>query len=254
MHSLQDCSKGQITFSFFFFFLLNLLLFLTGLIDIHTWTSTLCGYPGLMFLHLCGGDWDCVVGPVRRPMTAALVTDDLTWEQRHAHGWPSRISSWWTPGVRGLSTATTTRTHARVDRRRIDVFVFSLGFFLFCWFCFVFFYFKFCQSSPVFGELRPLVHFDGELLMVSFCCKDVSFLRGGAQAEIVMWVGHIIGLQGKHAVRCWCRHIVGRALEKRQSPSLTSGIHVRRDDLPDGWHWDKWHSHCFFLFYFFYIY
>lgn len=59
------------------------------------------------------------------------------------------------------------------------MFVFSLGFFLFCWFCFCFFYFKFCQSSPVFGELRPLVHFDGELLMVSFCCKDVSFLRGG---------------------------------------------------------------------------
>lgn len=59
------------------------------------------------------------------------------------------------------------------------MFVFSLGFFLFCWFCFFFFYFKFCQSSPVFGELRPLVHFDGELLMVSFCCKDVSFLRGG---------------------------------------------------------------------------
>lgn len=81
------------------------------------------------------------------------------------------------------------------------MFVFSLGFFLFCWFCF-FFYFKFCQSSPVFGELRPLVHFDGELLMVSFCCKNVSFLRGGGQAEIVMWVGHIIGLQGKHAVRC----------------------------------------------------
>lgn len=53
----------------------------------------------------------------------------------------------------------------------------------------------------MFGELRPLVHFDGELLMVSFCCKDVSFLRGG-QAEIVMWVGHIIGLQGKHAVHC----------------------------------------------------
>lgn len=124
------------------------------------------------------------------------------------------------------------------------VFFFFVGFFFF-------FYFKFCQSSPVFGELRPLVHFDGELLMVSFCCKDVSFLRGGAQAEIVMWVGHIIGLQGKHAVRCWCRHIVGRALEKRQSPSLTSGIHVRRDDLPDGWHWDKWHSHCFFYFIFF---
>lgn len=59
------------------------------------------------------------------------------------------------------------------------MFVFSLGFFLFCWFWFFFFYFKFCQSSPVFGELRPLVHFDGELLMVSFCCKDVSFLRGG---------------------------------------------------------------------------
>lgn len=77
-------------------------------------------------------------------------------------------------------------------------FVFSLFFFFFriC-----FFYFKFCQSSPVFGELRPLVHFDGELLMVSFCCKDVSFLRGGG-AEIVMWVGHIIGLQGKHAVHC----------------------------------------------------
>lgn len=75
-------------------------------------------------------------------------------------------------------------------------------FFFFVGFVF-FFYFKFCQSSPVFGELRPLVHFDGELLMVSFCCKDVSFLRGGgAQAEIVMWVGHIIGLQGKHAVRC----------------------------------------------------
>lgn len=131
---------------------------------------------------------------------------------------------------------------------------FFLGFFSFLLVLVFFFYFKFCQSSPVFGELRPLVHFDGELLMVSFCCKDVSFLRGGAQAEIVMWVGHIIGLQGKHAVRCWCRHIVGRALEKRQSPSLTSGIHVRRDDLPDGWHWDKWHSHCFFLFYFFYIY
>lgn len=74
-------------------------------------------------------------------------------------------------------------------------------FFFFVGFVFFFFYFKFCQSSPVFGELRPLVHFDGELLMVSFCCKDVSFLRG-AQAEIVMWVGHIIGLQGKHAVRC----------------------------------------------------
>lgn len=133
-------------FFFFLFFLLNLLLFLTGLIDIHTWTSTLCGYPGLMFLHLCGRDWDCVVGPVRRPMTAALVTDDLTWEQRHAHGWPSRISSWWTPGVRGLSTATTTRTQARVDRRRIDVFVFSLGFFLFCWFCF---FFTLNSVSPV---------------------------------------------------------------------------------------------------------
>lgn len=67
------------------------------------------------------------------------------------------------------------------------MFVFSLGFFLFCWFCF--FYFKFCQSSPVFGELRPLVHFDGELLMVSFCCKDVSFLRGGGRQRLLCgWV------------------------------------------------------------------
>lgn len=59
------------------------------------------------------------------------------------------------------------------------MFVFFLGFFSFLLVLFFFFYFKFCQSSPVFGELRPLVHFDGELLMVSFCCKDVSFLRGG---------------------------------------------------------------------------
>lgn len=43
---------------------------------------------------------------------------------------------------------------------------------------------------------------------------------------------------------------MGRALEKRQSPSLTSGIHVRRDDLPDGWHWDKWHFLTVFFFYF----
>lgn len=62
-------------------------------------------------------------------------------------------------------------------------------FFFFVGFGF-FFYFKFCQSSPVFGELRPLVHFDGELLMVSFCCKDVSFLRGGGRRQRLLcgWV------------------------------------------------------------------
>ena len=42
--------------------------------------------------------------------------------------------------------------------------------------------FELCQSSPVFCELRPLVHFDGELLMVSFV---VSYL----QLCIFFWVG-----------------------------------------------------------------
>lgn len=70
------------------------------------------------------------------------------------------------------------------ENRRVCFF---LGFFSFLLVLF-FFYFKFCQSSPVFGELRPLVHFDGELLMVSFCCKDVSFLRGGRQRLLCGWV------------------------------------------------------------------
>lgn len=54
-------------------------------------------------------------------------------------------------------------------------------------------------------ELGPLVLFDGERLMVSFIvsyANDVSFMGMGRGADIVMREGHIIGLQGKHAVNC----------------------------------------------------
>lgn len=57
---------------------------------------------------------------------------------------------------------------------------------------------------------------------------------------------HIIGLQGKHTVHCWCRHILGRVLENSEG-LLTSGSHVGRDDLPDGWHWDKWNFLIVFI-------
>ena len=56
-------------------------------------------------------------------------------------------------------------------------------------------------------ELRPLVHFDGELLMVSFCCLLSAMMylfwgRGGGGQRLLCGEGHIIGLQGKHAVHC----------------------------------------------------
>lgn len=58
----------------------------------------------------------------------------------------------------------------------------------------------------MFGELRPLVHFDGELLMVSFVVRMYLFGGvgwGGGRADChIGGVGHIIGLQGKHAIHC----------------------------------------------------
>lgn len=118
-----------------------------------------------------------------------------------------------------------------------------------CFGCF-FFSFKFCQSSPVFGELRPLVPFDGEHLMVSFVVSYLQwciFFGGGFRGQrLLCRRGHIIGLQGKHAVHCWCHHILERVLE-RSDGLLTSGIHLGRDDLPDGWHRDKWHFLTVFI-------
>lgn len=120
-------------------------------------------------------------------MTAALVTDfDLTWEPTQ---WgPSDVSSRWTADglyenmCRGTGRESTS--------------------------CFGSF---FNFSSPVLclkHEQRPLVHFDGEIFMVSFVvCNDVSFWGAGGEAEIVLREGHIIGLQGKHAVHHWC-HIL----------------------------------------------
>lgn len=58
------------------------------------------------------GLWGGAGGPVRSLMTAALVTDNLTWEQRPTQRGPSHVSSRWTPGAGGLCTATTTRTRA----------------------------------------------------------------------------------------------------------------------------------------------
>lgn len=79
--------------------------------------------------------------------------------------------------------------------------------------------------------------------LLSIICNDVSFLGWGA--DIVMREGHIIGLQGKHAVHCWC-HILGRVLRNGEG-LLTSGIHAGR------W-FARWMalkqvtlSHCFYI-------
>lgn len=71
------------------------------------------------------------------------------------------------------------REHVRRDRRRIKHLVFLV-------LVLSFFSLKFCQSSPVFGELRPLVHFDGELLMVSFV---VSLIRNDVYFRGRGWGG-----------------------------------------------------------------
>jgi len=86
--------------------------------------------------------------------------------------------------------------------------------------------------SPVLcleSELRPLVHFDGELLMVIFVVLSaMMYLFGGQDAEIVMRAGHIIGLQGKHAVHGWRHRVFEKGPEEQRRPVDSRHPHGER--------------------------
>lgn len=130
-----------------------------------------------MCLYLCGRDFEVVLSLVRK-----LMATDFDCSSALRAAAPTARTLWCFSPVNwrcsGPCAVTTTRIHAR-DGRRINFFS-----------CFWFFFsFKFSQSILCLEtELRPLVHFDGELWLLylsSLICNDVSFLGAGSREEML---------------------------------------------------------------------
>lgn len=113
-----------------------------------------------MCRHLYGRDSEVVL----LVWSGAWYSSDTLWpriwpESSGPHSEDLRVSSRWPPGAGGLCTATTTRICARGREENQHHVVLVL----------VLFFAPLNSVSPVLcfeRELRPLVHFDGELLMI----------------------------------------------------------------------------------------